>query len=65
VSALRESIRIKATFGEAHALLGEALQRLGEITGAIASYAKALDLDPTLVEVRSRLESLRNSAAAG
>ena len=64
-SALRESIRIKPSFGDVHELLGETLERLGQLKEAAERYAKALELNPNLIEAKSRLESLGRIAATG
>ena len=44
-----------------HANLGAALYHLGRVEDAIASFEHALSLDPTLEQVRTTLDQLRNA----
>src|SRR5262249_27966876 len=55
VTALREAIRLRPNFTEAHYNLGHALSDSGDIRGAAAAFREAIRLKPDFAEVHDNL----------
>ncbi|AFZ36264.1 glycosyl transferase family 2 [Stanieria cyanosphaera PCC 7437] len=58
IKACENALKINPTIVEAYKLLGNAYQRIGNITEAIGCYAKALELRPDLAEIYANLGTL-------
>lgn len=57
-AVLREAIRVDFRAAEAHFALGRLYEQQGNLTGAAAAYRRALELDPSFLPARLRLEHL-------
>jgi len=57
-SKLRRALRLRSDSPEAHRLMGEVLERQGDVAGAGAAYRKALELEPADAGARQGLERL-------
>ncbi len=70
IGALRAAVLRSPEWAEAHALLGDALHRVGHEAAAVESWARALDLDPLESAARKGLgaplprDDLRDARAA-
>jgi tetratricopeptide (TPR) repeat protein len=62
-AAYREAVTAFPNFAEAHASLGATEQLRGNAPAAVQSYARALELDPTLPGVENNLAILRVDVA--
>ncbi|MDE3242647.1 MAG: hypothetical protein KGO52_08030 [Nitrospirota bacterium] len=60
--ALEHALVLDLHVGQAHKLLGDILERHGDVRGALAHFEIALRQDPADVEVKERLPGLRRAA---
>jgi tetratricopeptide (TPR) repeat protein len=64
VAKLRRAVQVWPDAPEAHRVLGEALEKKGDLAGASAAYHKALELAPADASAREGLERLAGIEAA-
>ncbi|MBM4133301.1 MAG: hypothetical protein FJ245_05960 [Nitrospira sp.] len=60
--ALEHALVLDPHVGQAHKLLGDILERQGDVRGALTHFEIALRQDPADVEVKERLPGLRRAA---
>jgi Flp pilus assembly protein TadD len=58
ISLFRTALRIAPSYALAHSNLGVAIERTGDIPGALAEYRAAADLDPRNPDYRAYAEHL-------
>ncbi len=65
VAAADEALKRDPAFIWAHFNRAWALERMGRLAEAVAGYRRVLALDPTLAEVRQRLDAVQRRLRNG